>query len=86
MSSVMSSLIEQYEDLVEAHSDYEETIETDNLEARRVYDEIAHGLQRMSRAVHTAKRSRLPGPDVVEEIEKMADDVSEMLAELAAVL
>ena len=86
MSSELSNLIEELEDLLDAHAEYDGTIDPGNLEARRIYEDITNTLEQAHRLIQKAVRTQPAAAEAVEEIEELLGDTSEAFAELGAMM
>jgi chromosome segregation ATPase len=86
MASVISTLIEDLESLLESHSEYADVIDDGNIEARHLHDEIGRDLHRLRRTLKTLAKQNPLEADDVEEMEESLAELEDAMAELAATL
>lgn len=86
MNETKPNLVEEFEDLVDAHAEYEGEIDDGNVEALEIYEAIGLRLAEISRSIDLLQRQRQPPPEELDEIEEALAEVGDALAELAATL
>ena len=86
MPSVISTLIEDLEGLLESHSEYSDAIEDENIEARRLHDRIGRDLHRLRRTMKTLARQSPIQAEDVEAAEASLAEIDDAMADLAASL
>lgn len=84
--TMKSILVEEFEDLADAHAEYEGAIDDGNVEALEIYEAIGLRLQVIDRAIERLQRGSPPKPEQIEAISEGLSEVGDALADLAASL
>ena len=86
MESRVEMYLEDFEGLLDLHTEYSDSIDPGNIDARVVWDEIEHSLKLLSKRTERLRRQTIVSEDDMDELESMLEDLNEQYGELAALL
>jgi len=78
--------LEDFDDLFELHSEYADSIDSDNFEARAVWEEIEGLFKPLSRRVARIRRNGTATDEEIDDLDTLMESLNELYADLSASL